>query len=367
MRSIFIADVGDGLCVGVRTMSGQTIQIDCGSQQGSKVGFEGLLRTLYWTRRESVFVLSHFHIDHYNGLLYASVAGQRGRRGSPAIKEVYYPRIPDFERNKEFFYALFAVNWRIFGSETGIMEYDFLKAISRINRATRFYRRPVCQGDIIDVDGTVLEVLWPPKTIHEKGALSAVARALNDFERAREQDEITRRLYELVAEEGVFEQYFGQPMDIEESSKQAEAQVYREPEYRRELPQVVTKANESLREAANHMGLALFEDNRLLFLGDVEDFEITEIIDYLNQRRRQNFYVLITPHHGTHWDDSLRRLKCFYSVSSVGSKLCPKVVPGFKEISERPLATWVNGNIILTTSLKARVWWKVPWWSWPWD
>jgi hypothetical protein len=43
---------------------------------------------------------------------------------------------------------------------------------------------------------------------------------------------------------------------------------------RRKLPEVVKKANGSLKRAANHMSLAFFEDNRLLFLGDTESYEI---------------------------------------------------------------------------------------------
>lgn len=362
MRSIHIADVGDGLCIGVRIVSGETVQIDCGSQQGGKAAFKGLKRTLYKAGGGNVFVLSHFHIDHYNGLLHACFAKTHQWRRFPAIREAYYPRIPDFDRKKEFVLCLFAMNLRVFGSETGVMEYDFLRAISRMNGGQRFKYRPLCQGDIIDVGGTVLEALWPPKVMEDDRALSAVRRALEDFKRAMEEDEKTRYLYERVADAGVSEEYLEDHEGIEKLGEKEDLEISQEPEWRSELPEVVTKANESLRKAANHMGLALFEDNRLLFLGDLEDFEIREVVHSLDLRGRRRFYVLITPHHGTHWDESLKGIQCLYSVSSVGRRLCSRTDPRFKKISEIPLATWMNGDIMLPAFQTGGIWPRSGWW-----
>jgi len=39
MREIYVADVGDVLCMALHTHSCETDQIDCGSQQGSDVAF----------------------------------------------------------------------------------------------------------------------------------------------------------------------------------------------------------------------------------------------------------------------------------------------------------------------------------------
>ncbi len=44
MRAMYVADVGDGLCMALRTSFGETIQIDCGSQQGSDVALNGLMK-----------------------------------------------------------------------------------------------------------------------------------------------------------------------------------------------------------------------------------------------------------------------------------------------------------------------------------
>jgi len=242
-------------------------------------------------------------------------------------------------------YYLLAMNLRVFGSETGVMEYDFLRAISKINR-NPFRYKPLSKGDIIDISGSAFEVLWPPRVIEDNTTLSVIERALKDFEEAMKEDRTTKQLYDRVREEGIFREY------LEEQGEKSEFEEYNErdinAEYeRRELPEVVKNANKSLREAANHLSLALFEDNRLLFLGDTENFEIKQIVDDLKSKGRKNFYIFITPHHGTHWDNSLQEIKCIYSITSIGSKLCSKMMPNFKEISKMSLATHINGDIMI--------------------
>jgi beta-lactamase superfamily II metal-dependent hydrolase len=361
MREIYVADVGDGLCMAVRTLFGEIIHIDCGSQQGSKTAFDGFIKVYNHFYKPDVFILSHFHIDHYNGLLLASKTHLRNRYYPLRVRKVYYPRIPEFREKEKFMIYLLAMNLRVFGSETGIMEYDFLRAISRIN-AGPFYYKPVSKGDIININGSTFEVLWPPKTIESGETLSVIERALRDFEKAMEQDEELRLLYKRVREEGVFEKY-REGGKIEDSREKENTDEYRDRNYREgELPEIVEKANNSLRKAANHLSLSLFEDNRLLFLGDTEGFEIKEIVDYLKSINRRKFYVFITPHHGTHWHDSLKEIETIYAITSNGDKLCSKMIPDFKDISKMSFATWVNGNISVPIFPIRRLLYFPTWW-----
>ena len=52
MLNAYLSDVGDGLCMAIRTHMGDTVQIDCGSTVGywndkcGEVAFEGLIRIL---------------------------------------------------------------------------------------------------------------------------------------------------------------------------------------------------------------------------------------------------------------------------------------------------------------------------------
>ncbi|MDH5733057.1 MAG: hypothetical protein OEY88_04660 [Candidatus Bathyarchaeota archaeon] len=346
MRGIYVADVGDGLCMAIRTISGDVVQIDCGSQE-IKVASNGLKRIFNHFYGFDVFVLSHFHIDHYGGLLNSSIKFQR--YPSFRVREVYYPRIPKFRERRQFLCKLFAMNMRVFGSETGVMEYDFLRAITRINRGISFWHQPVSKGDLININGSIFEIVWPPAVIDDDRTLADIRRALDDFNDALEKDETTRELYERVREEGVFEEYLGQ-QDEKNGFREYEGEythtIVRRKE-KRELPEAVKKANKSLRKAANHLGLALFEDNRLLFLGDTEKSEIKQIVDGLKSRTRKDFLIFIPPHHGTHWHSSLGQMRCIYSIASNGKKLCSKMNPHFKEISEKSLATFVNGDIII--------------------
>lgn len=76
MKAVYMADVGDGLCLSIKTIFGNFIQIDCGSLsqgkiQGAKTAAYGLKRIYNnFNISPEIFILSHFHIDHYNGLLY---------------------------------------------------------------------------------------------------------------------------------------------------------------------------------------------------------------------------------------------------------------------------------------------------------
>lgn len=108
-----MADVGDGLCFSIRTISENFIQIDCGSAQGSKIALEGLERIYdyFKIKTPDIFILSHFHIDHYNGLLLLSNNKHRRKYFLPfEIREVYFPKIPEFRQKREFMEALFTIN-----------------------------------------------------------------------------------------------------------------------------------------------------------------------------------------------------------------------------------------------------------------
>jgi len=355
MRSMYVSDVGDALCMAIDTFFGETIQIDCGSQQGSEVALKGLMNIYNHFYNPDVFMLSHFHMDHYNGLMFAS--SKSSFPNTWRIKEVYYPKNPNFPEKDKFMTCLFTMNLRVFGNETGIMEYDFLKAISRINRGRPFKYKPLSKGDVISIDETSYEVLWPPEEIDEKET-KAVRDAINEFNIAIEEDERLKELYERVKSEGIFRGYFEEGLQkySKENDKEREnTHLSMNSEYKeKELPAVVKKANDSLRKAANHLSLALLGGDGLLFLGDLESKEIKKVIDDLIAAGKKKFYTLVTPHHGTHWDNSLKNIKCIYSITSNGRRLCSHIKPEFKGISKKSFATHVNGDIAIPQFLYKR-------------
>jgi len=79
-------------------------------------------------------------------------------------------------------------------------------------------------------------------------------------------------------------------------------------------------------------------------MGDLTSYEIEQIISSLP---KANFYVLITPHHGTHWHNSLRKIKSEYAVASNGYRLARNLRSEFKETCEKFLSTHRCGDIAI--------------------
>jgi hypothetical protein len=100
--------------------------------------------------------------------------------------------------------------------------------------------------------------------------------------------------------------------------------------------------------------------NGLLFLGDLEHQEINEVVNSLIAADKKKFYTLVTPHHGTHWDNCLNNIECIYSITSNGRRLCSHIKPGFKDISKKSFATHVNGDIVIPL-LTTRFYRFYPW------
>lgn len=352
MRYIYVADVKHGLCMAVRTVFGEVMQIDCGSRS-AKTAFEGWGRILDNSYFPSVFVISHFHVDHYNGLVYAS--NNCGQCPKLRIRRMFYPRIPAFKDREEFAVCLFTMNCRLLGKKTGLMEIDFLNAVGRINTMD-FKYESLHSGKTVHLNGSTLRILWPPCTIDNGKTLSVIDRALDDFKRAIEKDEETRKLYYKVKDKGTFRVYLRE--QGEASPSDGFVRKHASSSCPIKLPRVVERANQSLRKAANHLSLAFLEDGRFLFLGDTEAWEIRRIVGDLQSRDENNFQVFITPHHGTHWSESLRKLKCVYSVTSNSNRQVLKSY--FCDISKRVIATSSCGDIEMlmcpTRTQRPRIW-----------
>jgi hypothetical protein len=99
------------------------------------------------------------------------------------------------------------------------------------------------------------------------------------------------------------------------------------------------------------MSLALHEDNRLLFLGDLEKHELKEVAKDLMLKRRTNFLATLTPHHGTHWHPTLGQIQTHYAISSAGEKLIKHFCPEFKAFGRNCLVTYSNGEIHVPSPL----------------
>ena len=349
-------DIGDGLAVGIKLLDGCDLQVDCGSKQYPEQAF----RKSFCRINPDIFILSHFHLDHYNGLFYC----KRCRAyPHPNIKKVFFPKIPDSDETRQFLMCLFALNTRILGRWSGSRELDFLYLLSKINRCSFTYR-PVSQGDLISAGGSYIEILWPPTTI-DKLTLETIRKAIKDFEKARNEDEILNRIYERVNQVEFVQKYFVQDevrIYKENNLESVDLDSY-EQFLERDIPESTKQANESLRKAANHLSLAFRYNNQILFLGDLEANELRRISNDLLTKKQTHYLIIITPHHGTHWHKNLSNLSAIYAISSVGEGLFPKIKTQFRKIANICLYTYANGEIeIPHPILRPLRYWKGRYW-----
>jgi beta-lactamase superfamily II metal-dependent hydrolase len=338
-------DIGDGMAVGICTVGGDHIQIDFGSQQ-TPVGW---YPEVFARIEPAVFVLSHFHADHYNGLL--AMEPHSSHWPWPKVREVLFPRIPEFTERLRFARCLFAISQRVLGGVSGSMELDFLNLFSRINKKPFTYRS-LSAGETFSVSGSEFQVLWPPRAISDNSTIKVIREAISDFDTAIEEDEELRSIYKRFEEDGLLNAYFGEGQrerTIEPRTEELErGENFPSPP---ELKPSTIAANESLRAAANRFSLSFREDNRLLFLGDLEERELKQVVADLEDEHARRFQLLITPHHGTHWHPALSKLSCYFALSSVGPRLFKNLRPQYREISEQWFITYLDGTIDLPAFL----------------
>jgi hypothetical protein len=229
--------------------------------------------------------------------------------------------------------------------------------------------RAVCEGDTISVWDSQFEVLFPPRRLAEGSTVASVTNAIESFNDAMEKDPETRKAYDTVRERGTDRLYLEDKGFIECPHAEEETDArYLRAEEPRELPEPVQTANDALRRAANRLGMAMHDGNRLLFMGDAQGREIERIVQLLEDAKRLNFGTLIAPHHGTHWHDSMKKLRIGLAICSSGPLMGPRMVPGLKQIAETCAATWVNGDIVAPMS-GSELWrdrrhhFDWPWWA----
>lgn len=377
-KLLYVPYVESGLAAGLLIFnqnggeySQQRIQVDCGAANKPKAAFRDGLRRI----EPNIFFLSHIHHDHYNGIAYGCEHGT----GGPFLdmEAIYFPRISELAAKHErlkFLIYLQAISTRLLGDLSGSAEWDFLSLMQKLSR-TEFKYQPLSQGDVVPFnDGSSITVLWPPKLWYEKETPRAVRKAIEDFEKALKEDpllkEIVDTLYarqELSESSALDQGGHLKPLTDYEKQKDAEnsavdrcghAKFFTSQEYKRLLrtepiPECTRKANNSLRKAANHFSLAFRLNSAqcwegdLLFLGDLEKCEINKVVQYLKVSSRSQFTALLTPHHGTHWHESLRQIKATLSITSVGPSLVNKVKRQFAEISKLHLITEEYGHVKL--------------------
>lgn len=360
--SFFVAKVGDGLCTGMRyRYSHHFAQCDWGGSN-QKVAFYSYARLFKYivncvcNTSPKEFLLSHYHSDHYKGLVKASRLSQskiQALNWEPEM--IYLPGMPIIDKREEFYLTLFTMNMFILGDLTGSIELDLFKLIRKMRtKSPTFKYRFLYQGDTFDLAGEKHIVLWPPRRILNDDLTESITKTIDDFNRLKEENEQLKKIYHQIKNSNVVDDLIKQASQehekINELSDLIEKNdgVYIEENY--ELSQNkdtnISELNKKLINIANHLSLAFYKESDLLFMGDVSPQVIPKIIEILQSSNALIYDSIITPHHGTYWDDSLKNLRANYVLVSNGSKLSAGLHPDWYSVGT-VISTHLHGDIKL--------------------
>lgn len=200
-------DVGDGLALNID----KKIQIDFG---GDEESFKLLFRFFEmceecyycpfcwdWCLKPEVFILSHFHEDHYKGLFF-DVARSYFR----SISQIYYPAIPvidDEGTSQEFFKCLLSIMEYFIryslGKLNGFPAVDLITVFRIILGRSPKYS-PLVRGMTIEINKRKFEVLWPPKEIKDEKVIGEVKRAINAFKNAMQRNSKLKEYFKNITQ-----------------------------------------------------------------------------------------------------------------------------------------------------------------------
>lgn len=322
MERMLLRDVGDGLNLLINNNKYHYLTVDFGGDENIDC---------YCCFRDS-FLLTHFHSDHYNGILKCSHL-----HCGWDLDFFYHPAMPSFTESIYFFMCLLTMNIRI--SRHHPLQNTILDLVKRINRKPVNFR-PVSKGDIIVCGNRKYEILWPPKVLTDEEVLTDIRRAVSDFEEAKKSD---RRLEEIY--HNIYNKYSERDINSVDIIEHSEPIPY---EFEGELSEIVKKANKSLRKAANRLSISFRQDDNILFLGDLEKHEIECVVSDLVHNHNICYDILIAAHHGTHWDSSITSIKAEICLASIGQTLRKHMKYEYKSISNKLVRTDEWGDIRIT-------------------
>ncbi len=354
MMHLRLADVSDGLCAELRFPDGAAAQVDCGSAI-SGAAADAWLRILAANPTTpsfgpDTFILTHLHTDHYNGVLDATNSPSFPRLAN--LRRVVTAGVPRTPDRSMFLRAAFAASFRVLGSDSGHMRYDFLKAVHQLNGGQCISFRQVFQNDTVEVGGARLQCIWPPREIDDSRFARSLEKALAKFDAALEADPFLREIHERVEGQPHLQGLEMEPAGAESESRSIEfgEDDLRSPPLEditppRTVPPETKQANKALTDLANQLSLALRAGTSLLIWGDVGEPRLRPAIEFLRSVNAIDVDCMVAPHHGTYWNPALLNLRSGSTLISHGPKLLPKYKHEWAEISGAVRSTHLEGDI----------------------
>jgi len=368
---VAVADVGAGYTTILASGDSRAI-VDFGARQ-ERVALAGFERLTYYDHRHDHFlwdrfhgwpswhhsaealVISHPHRDHYSGLLgYARRRSVGDGSGSllAAGAEFFHPRIPDNPEAHELLMRFMALDAVL----SGVPEYQLGWAVAQ-SCDSPVTRTPLAAGMRVNIAHQDIDVLWPPRQLDATSVarLVSLVRAYDELaDRAAEHDDtrlrdaleqVRRRgpadaLYKLpedLPRDRTHDEHLGEPVDYQEDLSEDR------------LGMQLKALRSAITNGANCLSLALATtDRRYVFLGDLDRSLHSAIAPLLADYEPT---VIVSAHHGTHFDASLGQLRSRYVISSVGHPLAAHVRPEYAAMGMHlrtdhagDIAVWVDGQ-----------------------
>jgi hypothetical protein len=333
-----INDVGDACCIQIGKVTNNELLLDFGFSNDEKFNrFLGQLCN-FEEKLGTKLLVSHYHIDHFNGLIKFA---ERGEKLKSDIDEVYLPFIPQFDDSSDYnllskqivFSFCLQSGYPLFKESPALYIEESVKKINKSGKKP--VSKIVKQGDQINIENAIFDVIWPPAKITKKDDLRSLKGQIkkidtiienspylknlwNKFERKREQSDCIDKIVS------------------DESNKANTTEV--------------KKLVEIIKGVTNRFSICLFQPGLFLFLGDLEKKEIDAAINYLKEKHlMDSIYILVPPHHGTHWSSRINDIRVENLVVSNGKLRSRGFNENYKHISEKCFSTFLNGTIIFGT------------------
>jgi len=215
----------------------------------------------------------------------------------------------------------------------------------------------VSQGDSFYHNNAKCDVLWPPKAICDDGVLADVRRAIDSFEKMKEEDDTLKNIYHNLMDSGIAMLLDGSEQLRDEQKQEIFQRVANliwnyETSKMRNYGSVdndrYKEENDNLKKAANRLSIAFCQEGNLLFLGDLEQREIGQVVQYLLAHHKpQEYGIIQAAHHGTHWHNDLSYLRAEHLVISAGKSLNSHIVPYYSGLCGNLHNTFTSGDIYL--------------------
>ncbi len=305
-------NVGHGLNVFINT----NLMLDCGSRNLSAFLYNFTKST--FLPNVKVFVLSHLHGDHYNGIFSVPAL--------PKLDKFYIPGIPNISSDPDIiidFYALLLSIGSVLSKK--IVLVDLLQEL-KIKSGDKNIPCQLLYNNLKGVNlspgsSSLFDIIWPPKNLDPNSALVKrikkvlnIVKTLNLHKKIEGLNDLIgtfRRILQDLINNGNLSHDYHIGWD-NFFAKLIISDIH-----------TIEKLNGILINLADDLSLSfiMYEDKHreLLFLGDLTTPRVKNALDAIpiTPGTIFNTDMLLPPHHGTRWHNDMNNIFTSHCLSSL--------------------------------------------------